>query len=41
MMTEIELKFMQLVPTRLKAIEEQQARIADALEKLVALAREE
>lgn len=40
-MTEIELKFMQVVPSTLKRIEEQQKRIADALEKLVELAKDE
>lgn len=33
-MTEIELRFMQMVPSRLKGIEEQLKRIADALEKM-------
>ena len=40
-MTEIELRFMQSVPATLKRIEEQQKRIADALEKLVELAKDE
>ena len=33
-MTEIELRFMQTVPSRLKGIEEQLTRIADALERI-------
>ena len=33
-MTEIELRFMQMVPSRLKGIEEQLTRIANALEKI-------
>lgn len=33
-MTEIELRYMNVVPARLKAIEEQLKRIADVLEKL-------